>query len=607
MMAMFVCVVLIAGGGYYYTTTLEEEEDGEEKKTGSCQGTDANAVYEYDENEDCAFKKCKDGYMRQSGYCIRQRDYTADFNNGSIPVNCEITNYIEGACLDSNGRQLTGEPGRCGTGTKRFTADPTGFTIANSLGECENFSYTEPCEVECKEVGCSATRENYTKTDGVCRGMDGDPIGGDTNRCGTGYQIYEVDPATAGNFASDELRDAWVADQWKDCTPLKVPCEVICEPDMEPSGCPELSEDMETSYVVDANGEKACIPKAMAVALLKGDARYDSGSMPMPKLTRAAARDAKIYSMAELPEGYSIKFKTGAADFKELTLKGCATAQLEPCRQPTENEDCTTRDEVVQACYDVGCGERKKMKIRKAIAEEAWGTGQCDVDLTTEDEVECEQATVMPCCSADIDEHWTTPTGSKCSALGFYPLQLNKAICSTTGIPNSDYPSKTQQCCYIGDWVEGACNEDRNRLGQRKYTRSVVNGELCNPINPTTEEYKTEEACNYIEGVSKIILKYGGQGGAAILTVHTLSSGIKRLNANEDNPEATESFDTPQVIKYFSGSIQDYSGYGRSYVQIQFKDSNDRIFKTFSKSGVDSEVVYFTNDKPGHGDLVIRD
>src|SRR6056300_1743 len=80
MMAMFVCVVLIAGGGYYYTTTLEEVEEGEEKKTGVCMpsgAADANAVYEYNNEGECDFKECKEGFFQQGGWCIRPYDASA--------------------------------------------------------------------------------------------------------------------------------------------------------------------------------------------------------------------------------------------------------------------------------------------------------------------------------------------------------------------------------------------------------------------------------------------------------------------------------------------------------------------------------------------------
>ena len=491
--AMFVCMILIAGGGYYYTTTLEEVEgDTQGKKSGYCDGMDVNGVYEYNDEGECVFKKCKNGYINQGGYCIPQRDYEADFDAGYIPVNCEISKYNEGPCVNENGRQLTGEPGRCGTGVKRFMTDPDSFTMANSLGECDNFSYTEACEVPCETVACGARDENYTKTDGVCRGFDGNPIGGDTNRCGTGYQIYEVDPATAGNFETDELRDAWIAENWKDCTPIKKSCDVICEPGMEPSGCKALGNDTEVSWVEDAYGEKACIPKEEAVALLKGDAVYNSVSMPMKKLTRAAAQNEGITSMDKLPEGYSIRYKSGVVDFKDFTRKGCATAELVPCKQPTEDQDCQTEWVPLQSCYDVGCGKPKQMKVVNTIINHAWGMGgECNANVGEEKVVDCEQATVKPCCSPDNDAHWTEPIGGyTCSENGTYNL-VNTSACSTTGMDNP--PTRTKNCCYVGDWEKGECVGDGYH--NMSYTRTVVNGELCTDRNDrSTEKQEPNEA-----------------------------------------------------------------------------------------------------------------
>ena len=463
--------LLVLGGGGYFLTREKDDEEGEE-----CQGIDINAVYNYDENEDCSFTKCKDGYVRESGYCIQQRDYSSDNDAGSIPKNCEIGKYIEGQCVNpGNGRQLTGERGRCGTGVKTFTADPDSFTMANSLGSCDNYTYTEACEVPCDTVACNAKDENYTKTDGVCRGLDGNPLGGNTGNCGSGYQIYEVDPATAGSFSTDELRNAWVAKNWKDCTPLKKTCEVMCKPGMTRSGCPDLTKDIGAAYVQDVNGEKACLPKNIAIALLKGETRYDRVTMPMEKLSRASAELKGITSMADLPEGYSILYKSDAIDFRDYNLKGCATAQLESCRQPTKPDDCVTGANVVKVCYDVGCGQQKKKDINVVVEKDAWGSGSCVTSKLGTKTVDCSEDATPACCSSDNDSHWTEPLSYTCSTNGTYNL-VNTNACSTLSMRNP--PTRTKQCCYVGSWVKGQCNQDKV-LDRVKYTRSVVNKDEC--------------------------------------------------------------------------------------------------------------------------------
>ena len=469
---MFFCLALI-GGGYYYTTTLQEDVVETTTGTEECTGTDANAKYDFDDDGNCVSMGCKDGYKEEDGFCIKDITYTALEGSDKVPKNCEIAKYNEGPCVSENGRQLTGEPGRCGTGVKRFTADPDSFTMANSLGGCDNFSYTEACEVPCKSVSCGANDENYTKTDGVCRGLDGKPIGGSTNRCGTGYQIYEVDPATAGNFESDELRDAWIAENWKDCTPLKKSCNVVCEPDMEPSGCPELSTDIGTAYVQDRNGEKACLPKDMAVSLLKGETRYDKYNMPMEKLTRGRAEELGITSMDQLPEGYSILYKSDVVDFTDYTLKGCATAKLETCIQPTVSADCVLRADVTKACYDVGCGQQQEKEVEYVVDKPAWGEGVCQAKLGEKIQ-KCTEERSPECCSSDNDAHWTEPISYTCSEDGTYNL-MNKE-CSTSGMENP--PTRTKDCCYVGDWEKGECNQD-NQLDKVKYTRTIVNRDMC--------------------------------------------------------------------------------------------------------------------------------
>jgi len=482
---MFVCLALI-GGGYYYTTTLQE--DVVEDVVKECTGTDANAKYDFDDDGICVSMGCKDGYKEENGFCIKDITYTALEGGDKEPKNCEIAKYNEGPCVSENGRQLTGEPGRCGTGVKRFTADPDAFTMANSLGECDNFSYTEACEVPCKSVSCGANDENYTKTDGVCRGFDGNPIGGDTGRCGTGYQIYEVDPATAGKFESDELRDAWVAENWKDCTPLKKTCNVICEPGMEPSGCPELTTDIGTAYVQDRNGEKACLPKDIAVALLKGETRYDKYNMPMEKLTRGRAEQLGITSMDQLPDGYSILYKSDVVDFTDFTAKGCTTAKLEPCVQPTVSDDCVLRADVTKACYDVGCGQQQEKEVEYVIDKPAWGDGVCDQAKLGKKIQQCTEEKSPECCSVGENSHWAEPIdGYTCSADGTYNL-VNTNACSTSGMENP--PTRTKKCCYIGEW-DTVCSDDNS--GKKTYTRIVKNPELCG--NKDTSTTKTDYSC----------------------------------------------------------------------------------------------------------------
>ncbi|MGA0077572.1 MAG: hypothetical protein ACO3IK_04075 [Pelagibacteraceae bacterium] len=614
MVSMFVCVVLIAGGGYYYTTTLEEEDD--DKKTGSCQGTDINAVYEYDANEDCSFTKCKDGYVRESGYCIRQRDYSAENNAGLTPKNCNIEKYIEGPCVDTNGRQLSGEPGRCGPGVKRFIADPDSFTMANSLGECENYSYTEACEVECKKVGCSATEENYTKTDGVCRGMNGEPIGGNTGKCGSGFQIFEVDPATAGNFATDELRDAWVAENWKDCTPLKKPCNVVCEPGMLKSDCPDLSEDMETSYVLGRNQEPGCFPKDYAVALLKGETRYDSYKAYEP-LTRASAELIGITSMDQLPEGYRIRYKSGMADFNDYTIKGCTTAQLEPCIQPTESDDCVTGAEVVQACYDVGCGQQKKKKMNIVVRKEAWGLGSCDQTQLGEKIVECAEDKTLACCSADNDSHWTDPVTVTCSANGTYNL-VNRE-CSTLGMTTP--PTKTGRCCAVGEWEGGTCNQDGEN-GKLKQTRTIYNDTMCTAaqlrkgvwdyetfdISKPAVKYTPNINCGNLTGVKTLTVTSFGHpehmdsGTEPSISFKTTNDTTVTLNKSEQS----HPFETAVNIKEVWGKT--VVNQGSSHMTVKALDASGNLLKTFSvvqhnNWGSLPKTIHYRTDAPLYKNL----
>ncbi len=478
---MFMFLIFIAAGGYYYTTTLEEET---EKKTGSCSGTDANGVYEYDDDGNCVFKECKSGYALEGGYCIRQRDYTADMDAGNIPVNCEIGGYIEGPCVNEFGRQLTGMPGSCGTGTKTFTSDPSVFKPANALGGCdEGLSYTETCEVPCIENKCLASEEHYTKTDGVCRGLDNLPLGGDTNRCGTGYQIFDVNPDSVVGFATTELRDAWIAENWKDCTPLKKPCDVICKEGMEPSGCPILGNDMQTSWVNDYKGDKACFPKEVAYSLLEGKSVYDDFNMPYEKLTYEAAKARGINSMSELNRGFSIKYKSGVVDFSEMVQKGCTTAQLVPCDQPTYSSDCEYEKIYTGTCSNEACGDKLYKPFEMQVKRPAWGEGECNKPDVMNGNDECLEEEPKRCCDPDIDSDWKAdPVEQACPVSGFFTYEANpfEDECETRGATGDELNAsglKMVPCCYETDWVpEDQCIDGGENDGKIKSTRFSTAG-----------------------------------------------------------------------------------------------------------------------------------
>jgi hypothetical protein len=593
---VFMFLIFIAAGGYYYTTTLEEEEETE-KKTGSCSGTDANGVYEYDNDGNCVFKECKSGYALEGGYCIKQMDYTADMRAGNIPVNCEIGGYIEGPCVDEFGRQLTGESGRCGTGVKRFTADPSAFSMANALGECENYTYTESCEVPCRTLDCNATDDNYTKTDGVCRGLDGNPIGGDTGRCGTGYQIYEVDPATAGNFATDELRDAWVAENWKDCTPLKKSCNVVCEPGMESSGCPELTTDTGAAYVQDRNGEKACLPKDIAVSLLKGETRYDKYLMPMEKLTRGRAQELGITSMGQLPSGYSILYKSDAVDFADYTLKGCATAKLETCIQPTVPDDCVLRADVTRRCYPTVCGEPHNKDVEYVIDKEAWGSGTCDTSKLGPDTVVCTEESSPECCSPDKEIHWVTDNSATCESNGTRLMRQNN--CSMLGL--NPKPTKKEDCCYTSDWEFAGCNLN-GESGKSKLTRTVIN---CR--NEDAYKYESNVACDAIHGVKSMYVNALGENGRVGMVVYfdNNNSDWRGLDAYSSGEAKTLTFDSVRTVTAISGSVSaGNSGQVFGEIKLYAEDGTTELFSARApgangrKSSPDR--LTFHINKPGH-------
>ena len=500
--AMFVCVVLIAGGGYYYTTTLEkEEEDEEERKTGSCDGMDVNAIFEYNENGECVLKKCKDGFTLQGGRCVKIEEddvFVASYSAGPAPAlveappppqDCVIGGYTRGDCLSiDTGEKLSGISGSCGIGVRTLTARD--ITPAKYGGKCENTTKTEECEVPCPKE-CKATDDNYTP-DGACMSQ-GKELG--EKYCGSGVQSMKLDPTTVTGFDTTDLRDAWIGVNWEPCQTIKSqPCEVECVPGKVRIDCPKLDDSIQKSYVVDNFNKPVCFKTDYAQSVLEsGGILNKSPENILQPVTADEMWDSEKFEYKPTPTGKQIAYRSGGGmSYDEMINSGCVNIQLEDCTAEEIPRQCeVSYDEEIEGCTPITkCGQTSYKTIADVIIRPEFGTGSCSGVNTAHRQIACE--TEAACCDVNNNNHWTTAGTTCVKSTG--KRALISTNCSNLG---QNAPTKSQNCkvnCEMNDW--GAWSDCSKTCGGGTTTRSrTVKVQARNGGNscPTTSE---SASCN---------------------------------------------------------------------------------------------------------------
>lgn len=463
MMAMFVCMVLIAGGGYYYSTTLGEEDDeqGEddvdvddikEQRKGSCSGMDANAIYEYDENGQCALQRCKDGFFLQSGYCVRQLDTTIPNQSTGqlIPINCEIKSYTKGVCKDNNDIPLSGLSGSCGRGTRQLF--PADIVPAKNGGLCDMTPKIEDCEVPCPDI-CAANDDNYTPY-GACISQ-GKELG--DVYCGTGMRSMKLDPTTVTGFTSDEERDDWIAVNWKGCENIKsLPCKVECVQDKVGTECPDLSTSIQRSYVVDGNDNSICFKTEYAQSVLQSGGIVDkSDENILQPVTADEMWDSENGEYKKIPTGKRIAYRTGGGmSFDSMIENGCINYELEDCKAKQIPSQCITHNVTISDCTAESCGEQKYKITQNQVIRPEFGGGFCQYD-DTENVEKCEGEFELPCCNANDSEHWTNEV-TEYDVFGYGVYNHNNEKCSI--LNSSDVSYKYTMDKNRASIIPGSCS-----------------------------------------------------------------------------------------------------------------------------------------------------
>ena len=168
--------VIVIGTGWYILSG-----DDDKKKGTTCTGPDVNAVYQYDDDENCVWVSGGGG-----GGGSNQANKEGDGggasgsnqgNNGEPPP-CEYNQenpYITGSCFNTDGVELIGGIDSCGDGQRSITV--------NGIGSCPE-PYNEFCTVKCPCI----LDEQEPLLKGACE-RNGVELTGGIDSCGVGLQL----------------------------------------------------------------------------------------------------------------------------------------------------------------------------------------------------------------------------------------------------------------------------------------------------------------------------------------------------------------------------------------------------------------------------------
>ena len=474
--------LLVLGGGGYFLTREKDDDEGEECTPEGL--VDKNANYEIDEHGDCIFSKCKTGYTKEGDWCLpKTKDYY--ISGGIQSKDCVISGYTDGLCRNKvNHEVLTGYRNLYGEGYMDRYAIITEPATGN--GKCDNALMTgQPCNVK-RVAQCKAPQELWTSDDDTpCTAIfDGvrEILKTNSGFCGVGTKVKTLKEKNS----TEQLRgdDMTVEDykesvNWDMCQKLQTTsCNVPCGDDDKPTGCPNVSD-------IGWQTDGKCYLKEDAEAFINNDKIYYTALKEVSPLTRDRAVELGAFNetaggklkIEKIPKGLQIHYLSGKGiSTKELRDKGCSILYTTECIPPLVANNCTFA-ETLGPCTDHLCGQQQRRTFVRNVTKAAFGTGTCDIELTGYTSSGCTTVT-KDCCDKNNKNHYTL--SGDCLATGKGTFNYNSSFCSLTG-SQMGTNSETLDCCYIGNWKDEGCNQD-NILDHKKYTRTVLNGNLCTDV-----------------------------------------------------------------------------------------------------------------------------
>jgi hypothetical protein len=474
-MAMCFFVLVIGGGGYFLTREKEDDEEGEECTPDGL--ADRNANYETDEYGDCVFSECKVGYKKEGDWCLpKTKDYY--ISGGIQSKDCVISGYTQGPCKSKiNGKVLTGYDDLYGDGYMDKYAIITEPATGN--GKCENTKLeNQPCRVE-QVAQCKAPQELWTSDDAKCTAIfdseKKDLITG-SGFCGVGTKVKTLkesnitDEMLGGKSLKEYKKDV----NWDVCPEFQISsCNVTCADGDIPSSCPDLSD-------LGWDSDDKCYVKEDAEKFILGEKEFgklsEMKSIKRDDATRYGAFDTVtgVLNTALLPKGLKIYYLTGQKyDDEELRKNGCSVIYTKECIPELEPQKCEYTTEY-GVCEDKKCGQSQERSITRTQTISEFAGGSCEFTPYETTTSGCNIVT-KPCCDKSNYNHYQII--GQCNAKGKGTYQYDSSKCNIQGSTIGG-DRETLNCCYVSNWVPGECNQDGN-LDRRKYTRTVVNKDLC--------------------------------------------------------------------------------------------------------------------------------
>ena len=360
--------ILVIGSGWYL---LSDDDEKEDDKSGECNGPDVNAVYEYDDDENCVRIGCKTGYFDDGGFCIERRNFSEELYEGTDCV-------IDGHTLHTCELKVNGICGQVGGGSQLREPNITEDAIGS--GSCEAADYVD-CVVTCPET-CKVTDDNYTTPEGACM-ANGVELGQDSGFCGTGTQARTLDTTnidlegTGFDTVEDYLDYANPNDICAAQKPVvSGPCFIDCAEGLTDVGCGSIQEQ---EYIKDEFGNAVCFDKEEAEKYIRGELLQKPKRLPVILASAARNVDGTYDVEGKVPEsdreGLRILYRSDQGiSFESMVKNDCTLYSTEACQAPRESVDCSIGITSTGDCLSTGCERLGRKTLSYGITTYPFGS-----------------------------------------------------------------------------------------------------------------------------------------------------------------------------------------------------------------------------------------
>ena len=357
--------VIVIGTGWYILSG-----DDDKKKGTTCTGPDVNAVYQYDDDENCVWVSGGGGGGSNQA--------NQDNNNEALyeGEDCVIDGYTLQACE----LKVNGICGEVGGGSQLRVPNKTADTIGS--GSCEAAEYVD-CVLPCPET-CQVTDDKYTTPQGgtPCK-AGGFELGQDSGYCGTGTQVRTLDTTNidlegTGFDTVEEYLD--YANPNDICAAQKPvvsgSCYVDCAEGLTDVGCGSIQEQ---EYIKDEFGNAVCFDKEEAEKYIRGELLQKPKRLPVILAADVREEDGTYDVDGKVPEsdreGLRILYRSDQGiSFESMVKNDCTLYSTEACQAPRESVNCEIGITSTGGCLSTGCERLGRKTLDYGITTYPFGS-----------------------------------------------------------------------------------------------------------------------------------------------------------------------------------------------------------------------------------------